>query len=52
MSQVIKCECGFIAEGETDGELLAAARAHIADAHPDLVGQVQDSDLLAMATQV
>lgn len=51
MAKVISCECGFIVRGESDEELLGNARAHIAEAHPDLVGKVGDDDLLAMAKQ-
>ena len=52
MAKVIKCDCGFIVRGGSDGELLAAADAHIADAHPDMVGKVAHADLLAMAEDV
>jgi len=52
MAKVIKCECGYVVRGDTDEELLAGAREHIQDAHPDLVGKVGDDDLLAMAEEV
>jgi predicted small metal-binding protein len=52
MSKVINCECGYVAKGSTDEELLRDAQAHIADAHPELVGKVGDADLLAMAEEV
>ena len=37
MSRQIKCECGFVARGETDDEVVARIEAHIRDDHPDLV---------------
>ena len=52
MAKVINCDCGYQVRGETDEELLSAAHSHIQDAHPDMVGKVQDSDLLAMAEDV
>jgi predicted small metal-binding protein len=48
-ARVIKCECGFIARGQTEEELLDAAEAHIRNDHPDLVGRVSRDDLLEMA---
>ena len=52
MAKVIKCECGYVVRGDTEEELLASAREHIREAHPDLVGKVEDDDLLAMAEEV
>jgi predicted small metal-binding protein len=49
MSKVIECECGHTVRGESEEELLANAREHIADSHPDMVGQVSDEQLLSMA---
>jgi predicted small metal-binding protein len=51
MAKVINCECGYVARGETDEELLVNARSHIQDAHADLVGKVSDDDLLAAAEE-
>ena len=51
MAKVIKCECGYVARGETDQELLAEADEHIRADHPDLVGRVTREDLLAMAEE-
>jgi predicted small metal-binding protein len=52
MAKVINCECGYVVRGESDEELLAGARSHIQEAHPDLVGKVGDDDLMAMAEEV
>jgi predicted small metal-binding protein len=51
MAKLINCECGYVVRGETDEELLAAAEAHIDQAHPELVGKVSRADLLAMAEE-
>lgn len=52
MAKVIKCDCGFIVRGGSDDELLAAADAHMRDAHPEMAGKVGRDDLLAMAEDV
>jgi predicted small metal-binding protein len=51
MAKVINCDCGFVVRGDTDEQLLAAADAHIRDAHPDMVGKVSKEDLLAQAQE-
>jgi predicted small metal-binding protein len=51
MAKLIKCECGYVARGETDRELLAEAEKHIRADHPDLVGRITEEDLLAMAEE-
>jgi predicted small metal-binding protein len=37
MSRQIKCECGFVARGETDDEVVARIEDHIRSDHPELV---------------
>jgi predicted small metal-binding protein len=51
MAKVINCTCGYTVRGETDADLLQNAHGHIRDAHPDMVGQVSDEDLLSMAEE-
>lgn len=36
MSRQIKCECGFVARGETDDEVVAQIERHVRNDHPDL----------------
>ncbi len=36
MSRQIKCECGFVARGETDQEVVTRIEGHIRSAHPEL----------------
>jgi Protein of unknown function (DUF1059) len=33
MVKVLECECGYVARGEDDGELVAAAQAHARTSH-------------------
>lgn len=51
MAKTIRCECGYVARGETDEELLTVAETHIRSDHPDLVGRIGRDDLLAMAEE-
>jgi predicted small metal-binding protein len=51
MAKAIYCDCGYVVRGDTDEELLADAREHMQDAHPDMVGKVSEDDLLAMAKE-
>ncbi|MFN2467445.1 MAG: DUF1059 domain-containing protein [Gaiellaceae bacterium] len=50
MAKRINCECGYVVDGESDEELLANARAHIQDTHPDMTG-VSDEQILGMAEE-
>jgi predicted small metal-binding protein len=36
MSRQIKCECGFVARGETDDDVVAQIEGHIRNDHPEL----------------
>jgi predicted small metal-binding protein len=46
MARIIQCECGFVARGQTDAEVIDAIRAHMRDDHPDLLATVEQEDLL------
>jgi predicted small metal-binding protein len=37
MSRQITCECGFVARGERDDEVVAQIEDHIRTDHPELV---------------
>ena len=45
MAKLINCECGYVARGETDDEVIDAIRAHMREDHPDLLDQVSRDDL-------
>lgn len=51
MAKVIRCECGYVARGDSDDELVAGAQRHIESDHPDLVGKLSRDDLLQMAEE-
>ena len=46
---VINCECGYVIRGEIEVELIANARNHIDEAHPEDLGKLSDDELLAEA---
>ena len=46
MAKMIRCECGFVARGDSDDEVITAIRAHMASDHPSLLDQVHREDLL------
>jgi predicted small metal-binding protein len=52
MPKVISCECGYLARGETEDELVADAERHIQADHPELKGEMTREELLAMADEV
>ncbi len=52
MAKVINCDDGYVVRGDTDEQLLANAQGHIREAHPEMVGNITDDELLAMAQEV
>jgi predicted small metal-binding protein len=46
MAKLIRCECGFIARGETDDQVIEVIRGHMATDHPALLDTVSRQDLL------
>lgn len=46
MAKLITCECGFVARGGTDEEVIGIIRDHLRSDHPQLLGSVADDDLL------
>jgi predicted small metal-binding protein len=45
MAKLINCECGYVARGETDDEVVGLIRDHMRSDHPELLDQVRDEDL-------
>jgi predicted small metal-binding protein len=45
MAKLINCQCGRKIRGESDDEVITQAEQHIAESHPDLVGQVTREQL-------
>jgi predicted small metal-binding protein len=46
MTKVIKCDCGFVVSGDTEDELVSAARRHAKEVH-DM--HLTTEQILAMA---
>jgi predicted small metal-binding protein len=46
MSRIIRCECGYVARGETDAEVLDDISAHMSSDHPALFRTVDRKELL------
>jgi predicted small metal-binding protein len=47
MAKLIRCECGFIARGDTDDQVTGVIRGHMASDHPALLATVSQNDLLS-----
>ena len=45
MAKLIRCECGFIARGNSDDQVIGVIRGHMATDHPALLGTVSHEDL-------
>lgn len=52
MAKIVNCECGYVARGNDDDEVLADLEAHIRRDHPEMVGKYQRHELLDMAEDV
>jgi predicted small metal-binding protein len=52
MAKAIRCECGYVARGESDDEVVSAIESHISEDHPELVGKVSRDDLLGWIEEV
>ena len=46
MAKLIRCECGFLARGNSDDQVIELIRGHMATDHPALLDTVSDEDLL------
>jgi predicted small metal-binding protein len=47
MAKLIRCECGFVARGDSDDEVVKVIRGHMASDHPALLETVRREDLLS-----
>jgi predicted small metal-binding protein len=45
MARVIRCECGYVAQGDADDQVVEAIREHMRTDHPALYESVDRSDL-------
>jgi predicted small metal-binding protein len=46
MARIIRCECGFVARGDTDDDVILTIRDHMSTDHPALLETVGQEDLL------
>jgi predicted small metal-binding protein len=47
MAKMIRCECGFVARGDTDEQVVGVIRGHMSTDHPALLGTVSQDDLIS-----
>jgi predicted small metal-binding protein len=47
MAKLIRCECGFVARGDSDDQVVGVIRRHLASDHPALLATVSQQDLLS-----
>ena len=45
MAKQINCECGYVARGESEDDVVARIREHMRSDHPELLARVSDEDL-------
>jgi len=45
--KLIRCECGFVARGDNDDQVVALIREHLATDHPALLETVTREDLVS-----
>ena len=45
MAKTIRCECGFVAGGEENEQVIGVIRGHMATDHPALLDSVSLDDL-------
>ena len=47
MAKTIRCECGYVARGDSEDQVVGAIRGHMAADHPALLESVSREDLLS-----
>jgi predicted small metal-binding protein len=45
MARQITCECGYIARGDSDDDVVELIEAHLRSDHPELLAQVTREDI-------
>jgi predicted small metal-binding protein len=46
MTKIINCECGYVARGETEDEVVVQIQDHMREDHPDVLEKVSREDLV------
>ena len=52
MAKQIACECGFVARGHSEDEVVEQIREHMRSDHPELLDKVSRDDLLGWIEEV
>ena len=52
MAKQITCECGKVILGDSDDEVVAGARDHMRQDHPELLDNVSEADLRGWIEEV
>jgi predicted small metal-binding protein len=52
MAKAINCECGFVARGSTDDEVVEVIRGHMSTDHPALLASVDRADLYGWIEEI
>jgi predicted small metal-binding protein len=52
MTKLIRCECGFIAQGTSDDEVVATIREHMGTDHPDVLATVDPADIYGWIEEI
>ena len=45
--KLIRCECGFVARGDSDDQVVGMIRSHMSTDHPALLDTVSRDDLIS-----
>lgn len=45
--KLIRCECGYVARGDNDDQVVGMIRSHMSSDHPALLAAVSQQDLLS-----
>ncbi|HEY7263632.1 MAG TPA: DUF1059 domain-containing protein [Trebonia sp.] len=45
--KMIRCECGYVARGDSDDQVVGMIRGHMASDHPALLNTVSTQDLIS-----
>jgi predicted small metal-binding protein len=47
MVKLIRCECGYVARGDSDDQVVVMIRGHMSTDHPALLETVSREDLIS-----
>jgi predicted small metal-binding protein len=52
MAKQIRCECGYIARGDSDDAVVSAIEAHMSTDHPEVLASVDRQDIYGWIEQL